>query len=171
MMPTREALLATADALPARPVAIEALWDGDTTGWMVWLAAVLPDGAGFRSHHLASLRDGGDFRLFNGQVPPWPEAQLAAAVGVELAERFGVPFHFPSPDHPEDDCPSWTERDRGIPCGMCGIPLLQWGACPWRGVCYHCHLAREREARGGSSPDAEPGAAPDRGDMAVSPNV
>jgi hypothetical protein len=150
MMPTREELLATADALPARPVAIEAFWDGDTTGWRVELVAVLPAGAGVRNHHLASLRDGGDIRLFNGQVPPWPEARLASVVGAEVAGRLGVPFYFPSPDHPEDDCPAWADRERGYPCGRCGIPLLQRDGCPWRGVCYHCHLAQEREASGGA---------------------
>jgi hypothetical protein len=148
MMPTREELLATADALPVRPVAIEAQWDGDTDGWRVWLAAVLPDGVGYRSHHLATFQDGGDIRLFNGQVPPWPEARAAATFGTELAARFGVPFYFPSPDHPEDDCPGWAERDRGYPCRRCGILLLQRNdPCPWRGVCYHCHLDEEREKK------------------------
>ena len=33
--------------------------------------------------------------------PSWPQAQLAQAVGTELAERYGVPFEFASPDRPQ----------------------------------------------------------------------
>lgn len=147
MLPSREELLREADALPETPVAFEASWDGDSSGWFVALTAVLRTGAGYRDHHLATLQEGGDLRLFNGQVPPWPEARRAREVGAELADRFGVPFYFPSPHHPEDQCPSWAERDRGYPCRRCGIPLLQRDPCPWRGVCYHCHLEEERETK------------------------
>ena len=150
MLLSREELLVKAAALPGPPVAFEALWDGDTDGWGVEIAAVLTDGEGYRNHHLAFLRGGGDIRLFNGQVPPWPEAKLAAAVGAELAGRFQVPFFFPSPDHPEDGCPAWVDRERGYPCRRCGILLLQRDPCPWRGVCYHCHLEEERENKKGS---------------------
>jgi hypothetical protein len=97
VLPSRDELLAKVADLTEQPLAFEAQWDGDTGGWGIALAAVLRAGSGFRSHVLAFLRDGGDFRLFNGQVPPWPEARLAAEVGAEMAERFGVPFYFPSP--------------------------------------------------------------------------
>jgi hypothetical protein len=147
VLPSREKLLAKADSLPGPPVAIEALWDGDSGGWGVTLAAVLRSGDGYRSHAIAFLRGGGDIRLFNGHVPPWPEARLAAEIGAELAGRFGVPFHFPSPERPEEDCPTWAERDQGYPCRRCGISLLQRDECPWRGNCYHCHLAEERERK------------------------
>lgn len=143
----RDEALAKAAELPGRPAAIEAYWDGDTSGWFVVLAAVLKSGAGYRAAVLVSIEDGGDIRLFNGQAPPWGEARLAQEVGEELAAKFGVPFYFPSPDHPEDDCPRWWEQDQGYPCRRCGIPLLQRDPCPWRGVCYHCHLAEKREAK------------------------
>jgi hypothetical protein len=147
VLPSRDELLAKVADLAEPPLAFEAQWDGDSGGWGIVLAAVLRAGPGFRSHNLAFLRGGGDFRLFNGQVPPWPEARLAAEVGAELAERFGVPFYFPSPDHPEDDCPDWVDRERGSPCRRCGILLLQHDPCPWKGVCYHCHLAEEKEKK------------------------
>jgi len=112
MLPTREHLLSKAESLPATPVAFEAFWDGDTTGWYVVLAAVIRDVDGFRHYDLGTMRgDGGDMRIFNGQVPPWPEAKLAAEVGVELAERFGVPFDFAHPNEPTDS-PPWWERHR-----------------------------------------------------------
>ncbi|MFI6514161.1 hypothetical protein ACIBF1_01215 [Spirillospora sp. NPDC050679] len=91
-----------------RVEAIEAVWDGDTDGWFVLLLAVAarPE----REHVLASVRRGGDIRVFNGQVPPWPEAVEAARVGAEVAARLGVPFHFASPDEPDDEAPRWWSR-------------------------------------------------------------
>jgi hypothetical protein len=150
--PTREAIMQQAEGIPAPPVAIEAFWDGDTTGWFVVLTMLYVDGSAAEHQHreypLADLRgEGGDLRLFNGQAPPWPEAARAKDIGEELASRFAVPFYFPSPDHPEDSCPRWWEQSRGYPCRRCGIPLLQRDPCPWRGVCYFCHLAEEKEAK------------------------
>lgn len=92
-------LIANVTALPRRPDAIEAVWDGDSIGWVVDLTAVT---AVPRTEHcLAMIRHGSDLRLFNGQVPPWPEAQEAAELGTALAEHFGVPFYFESPDVPD----------------------------------------------------------------------
>jgi hypothetical protein len=132
--------------LPAAAVAIEAYWDGDSSGWFVVLVAVVGGDAGYEGRSLWASK-GYDFRLFTGQVPPWPEARRAAELGQALATPLGVPFYFPSPDHPEDDCPRWWERDKGTPCRRCGIPLLQRDPCSHRGVCYQCHLAEEKQAR------------------------
>jgi hypothetical protein len=103
-------LIGRVQALPGRPAAIEAFWDGDTDGWFVVLAAatIEPEAEA----DLAFLRHGGDLRVFNGQVPPWPEAQEAQATGQALAEHFGVPFHFASPDVPDDAAPRWREAGR-----------------------------------------------------------
>ena len=92
-------------ALPGRTAAIEALWDGDTDSWCVDLIALTD--APVAEHRLATVRHGSDLRLFNGAVPPWPEAREAQTVGSALAERFGVPFHFASPDEPDIDAPRW----------------------------------------------------------------
>jgi hypothetical protein len=154
MLPSRDEILAKVVAVPHTPVAIEALWDGDSIGWYVVLTAITeepgPTHARYGEYDLASLREaGGDMRIFNGQVPPWPEAELAREVGQEIATRLGVPFYFPAPHCPEDQCPRWWDRDRGYPCSRCGIPLLQHDRCPWRGTCYECHLALERMAKSG----------------------
>ncbi len=141
---SRELIFAKLSMLTSPLIAIEALWDGDTTGWFICLNAITKDG---QSHQLDVLSDGGDIRLFNGHVPPWPEAVAAKQLGNELAGRFGVEFYFPSPDHPEDNCPGWMERNKGYPCQRCGILLLQRPGCPWRGFCYHCHLEEEHELR------------------------
>lgn len=101
-------LAATVAALPHPPHAIEAYWDGDTSGWFVCLAAVSAPPPTERT--LALIRFGGDIRLFNGEVPPWPEAQEATAVGTALADRLGIPFWFASPDEALDDAPRWWDE-------------------------------------------------------------
>lgn len=93
------------EALPGRTVAIEAAWDGDSDGWCVDLMAITD--VPTAEHRLATIRHGNDLRVFNGTVPPWPEAVEAETVGRALAERFGVPFHFASPDQPDYDAPRW----------------------------------------------------------------
>jgi hypothetical protein len=99
------ALTDQVEALPGRTVAIEALWDGDSDGWCVDLTALTDHPAA--EHRLATIRHGSDMRLFNGTVPPWPEAQEATTVGRALAEHLRVPFHFASPDQPDLDAPRW----------------------------------------------------------------
>jgi hypothetical protein len=100
-----DVLARQAATLPHPPDAIEALWDGDTDGWFVCLVAVT-----LRpkfEHTLAFIRHGADMRIFNGEVPPWPEALEANATGRALANRLDVPFHFASPDNPNSDLPRW----------------------------------------------------------------
>ena len=157
MLPTPEALLAKFASLPATPVAFEAFWDGDTSGWYLVLVAIYAeDGASsyFEKDISALQGDGGDIResagdlrIFNAQVPPWPEAALAQQAGEELAKKHGVEFFLVSRNHPADDCPRWWDRKQGYPCRSCGLLLLQRDPCPWRGVCYQCHLA-EAKAQG-----------------------
>ncbi|WP_405983348.1 hypothetical protein [Streptomyces sp. NBC_00872] len=100
-----ETLAARIGQQSGRPAALEALWDGDTDGWMVDLVAVFD--APRSEVRLATIRHGSDLRLFDGQVPPWPEAQEAIRIGTALAERFDVPFHFASPDEPDDQAIRW----------------------------------------------------------------
>ncbi|MFF2566663.1 hypothetical protein [Streptomyces sp. NPDC058084] len=99
--------IALTHRVPGRLAAIEAIWDGDTKGWMVLLQAILKNPQGEVT--LDVYRHGTDIRVFNGQVPPWPEAEEAFAIGSALAERCGVPFHFASPDEPDDDAPRWWD--------------------------------------------------------------
>jgi hypothetical protein len=143
-LPTESDIRDKIAELPFAPFALEALWDGDTTGWGIALSAV---SASDESHFLAWFRDSGDIRLFHGAVPPWPEAKLVGELGNKFAGELRVPLYFPSPNHPEDECPTWSERSQGYPCRDCGTPLLQRDPCPWRGVCYQCHLKAERETR------------------------
>jgi hypothetical protein len=100
-------LTAEVRALPHEPAAIEALWDGDSEGWMVRLLAVTL--APRAEHHLATVQHGTDIRLFSGEVPPWPEALEASTAGRRLAERLGVPFYFASPEKPDYPTPRWWD--------------------------------------------------------------
>jgi hypothetical protein len=144
------ALLAGIKAATAEPVALEALWDGDTQGWFLELSVVIredsnPRAPSYRSRPLSVLSFGSDFRLFNGTVPPWPEAVLAQRVGPLVAEKLRIPFWFPSPNEPDDGCPHWWQQDAAIPCQDCGKPIIPTTS-PYlpKEVCYPCHLRRER---------------------------
>ncbi|XVU30180.1 hypothetical protein ACQPZJ_24745 [Actinoplanes sp. CA-054009] len=115
--PTTEQLIAKAAAVTAPIAAVEAYWDGDTQGWHVPLVAVVRRPS---RHHpafdevlLTILDGGGDIRLFNGQAPPWPEAQSATAQGQAVAHHFGVPFLFASPELPVLDPPRWWDGRDG----------------------------------------------------------
>ncbi|MEU7576180.1 hypothetical protein AB0B50_01040 [Streptomyces sp. NPDC041068] len=110
--PTVADMAAAIRAEAGRPVVIEALWDGDTQGWMVDVVAVFPPAGGGavpRDLRLATLRHGSDLRIFNGQAPPWPEAVEARGVGEELAGMFRIPFHFASPEEPDDQASRWWD--------------------------------------------------------------
>ncbi|MCS0605662.1 hypothetical protein NX794_31330 [Streptomyces sp. LP11] len=98
-----DSLAARAAGHPGRVAAIEAVWDGDTfRDWFVVLLAVLDGPAG--DGHLATV-----LWLRGGPEP----STAATEAGRALAERLGVPFHFASPDAPDDQAPRWRETRGG----------------------------------------------------------
>ncbi|HEX2357609.1 MAG TPA: hypothetical protein VHI50_14285 [Micromonosporaceae bacterium] len=105
-----ETLLGRVAGIGWAPDAIEAVWDGDTHGWLVLLVAVRENPR--TESTLAIVRHGGDLRVFNGQVPPWSEAEEATHLGRALAERLRVPFYFASPEEPDVDVPRWWDVHR-----------------------------------------------------------
>lgn len=134
-MPTFEELVAKADAITLPIRAVEAFWDGDTQGWMVCLAVLV--GHDEREVVLSGLRQpAGDMRIFDGQVPPWPEALLARRAGEAIAAEHGVPFWFPADDAPEEAAPRWSERDSAVPCEGCGRLIVMRGHATLR--CSGC---------------------------------
>ena len=77
---------------PEGAVAVQAEWDGDTTGWFVRLEVMFADHHDPQAVYLAALRGpGGDMRLFNGQLPPWPEPVIVtiAPTGFALLAPLG----------------------------------------------------------------------------------
>lgn len=115
--PTTAQLIERMEAAAAPVAAVEAFWDGDTQGWYVVLVAVLRRPGRLHDRFddvlLTVLRHGSDIRLFTGAVPPWPEAQQAIEQGRAVARHAGVPFHFASPEKPDDDLPRWWDLQLG----------------------------------------------------------
>lgn len=107
-----ESLAALASGILARVVAVEAVWDGDTVhDWFVNLLAVTEDPAG--EHALATVYWGTGARALETEGadagPLSPHAAAATRAGTALAGHLGVPFHFASPEKPDDGAPRWRD--------------------------------------------------------------
>ncbi|MFG2006649.1 hypothetical protein ACGFNU_46635 [Spirillospora sp. NPDC048911] len=107
-----DAIAAEIRGLSWSPAAIEAEWDGDSFGWMVVLSVVGAEPG--TEHCVENIRPGTELRLFHGEAP-LPEAKEATRVGNLVADRFGIPFYFASPDQPEIDLPRWWDTVRRPP--------------------------------------------------------
>lgn len=121
-----------------RPV-VEALWDGDTQGWFLDLFVSTER----ERCHVAMLSYGSDLRLFNGTVPAWPEAEVAGRVARRL-RAVGFTIWFPSPEHPDDECPAYSERETATACVDCGKLILPRSQ-PYipAEFCHRCYRIRE----------------------------
>uniref|UniRef100_A0AAU2K3Y6 Uncharacterized protein n=1 Tax=Streptomyces sp. NBC_00049 TaxID=2903617 RepID=A0AAU2K3Y6_9ACTN len=105
-----ESLACRAGGVGGRVVAVEAVWDGDTVhGWFVVLLAITAGPAGenalatvYRRTAERYLGEGAD--LGGRHVA----AVAAERAGGALAAHLGVPFHFASPDTPDDEAPRWS---------------------------------------------------------------
>lgn len=104
-----DSLAALAHGIRAKVVAVEAVWDGDTVhGWFVNLLAITDDPAGQKG--LATIYWGAAERALDGADTGGlhhPSAAAATRAGTALAAHLGVPFHFASPDTPDDEAPRW----------------------------------------------------------------
>jgi hypothetical protein len=138
--------------VPGKPLVLEALWDGDTDGWSIYINLYTQTRKFFSKiinrATLGIISFGGDIRLFTGQVPKWPEAELAKALGQQAMGKFGVTFYFPSDNEPDDDCPTWFEKHLAIKCEDCGKLIIPTTS-PYlpKEICYNCHLRRESNAK------------------------
>ena len=134
--------------IPGRPTVLEALWDGDTQGWFVILNLYTETGNFFwkkeTRQHLGTVSFGGDIRLFNGEVPKWPEAELTKAWGQKAVSKYGLTFYFPSDSEPDNNCPNWSQRHLAINCADCNKLIIPTDSkyLP-KDICYNCHLKRE----------------------------
>ncbi|MFJ2750099.1 hypothetical protein [Streptomyces sp. NPDC087297] len=103
-----DSLAALAHGVPGRVVAIEAVWDGDTVhDWFVNLLALADEPVGQKC--LATVYWGTAVRALDGADTGGlhPSAAAATRAGTALAGHLGVPFHFASPDNPDDEAPRW----------------------------------------------------------------
>lgn len=144
------------EALNGIPQVLEALWDGDTDGWHLYLTLYYkqrtwwfrqPFQQNLSKATLGIISLGGDIWLFNGAVPPWPKAELAKELGKMAREKYGLTFFMPS-EEPDDDCPAWDQQHRAIACGVCGKLIIPTDS-PYlpKGICYGCHLRQEATQR------------------------
>jgi hypothetical protein len=95
--PTVDEMVATIVAADAPPVAVEVCWDGDASGWIADLVAVV-------------ARPGDDH-------PHYDEVALWSYRGADVADRgravarlLGVPFHFDHSGAPDIGLPRWWDR-------------------------------------------------------------
>ncbi|MDF1665984.1 MAG: hypothetical protein P1V97_29780, partial [Planctomycetota bacterium] len=138
-----------ANQLQSQARVLEALWDGDSQGWCLELFLTTVDNSGSEKRsHFESLNYGSDLRLFNGQVPPWPESIVAQGLGARLSQEFNCVIWFPSPEHPDDDCPAYSERHLAIPCADCCklIMPIESPDIP-KDLCYSCQDSRREKER------------------------
>ncbi|MGW4034617.1 hypothetical protein ACWEFL_35870 [Streptomyces sp. NPDC004838] len=101
-----ESLAYRAAGCGGRIVAIEAIWDGDTVhDWFVQLLAITADPAG--EAQMATVYWSTAQQCLGEQEERHPVAVAAERAGRALAEHLSVPFHFASPDTPDDEAPRW----------------------------------------------------------------
>ncbi|WP_299433934.1 hypothetical protein [uncultured Aquimarina sp.] len=151
---TYEEAVTKIKALGGKPIAVEAQWDGDTQGWFLMMFVIITIKKGvFQAsktevHHLGNLSLGSDLRVFNGTVPPYPEARVATEIGEKLAKKYKLEFFFPSPIDPDDDCPRWTEKEKAISCVDCNKLIIPTDNLHRpKNICYNCNLTREQNKR------------------------
>ncbi|MFY0525856.1 hypothetical protein ACN28I_22825 [Archangium gephyra] len=94
--------------MESAPLVLEALWDGDTTSWILVLSAILPGAS--RAHprftevHLVSMRGSGE-----------PVIAVAQELGRMAHARWNIPLYFPALEPPDIDPPRWW--DTGLSAG------------------------------------------------------
>ncbi|MHA7631150.1 hypothetical protein [Corallococcus sp. M7] len=93
--------LASLEALPSPPLAIEALWDGDSYGWMLNLHAILPGASREHPRFTAVC-----LVLMRG--PSEHMSEVALEIGRIAQERWRITLYLPSRE-PSIDAPRWWD--------------------------------------------------------------
>ncbi|WP_328765084.1 MULTISPECIES: hypothetical protein [unclassified Streptomyces] len=110
-----ESLAYRADGAAGRILAIEAIWEGDAVReWFVRLLAITTDPA--EQHPLATIYTSTAKQHFGEDVDRGerhPAGVAAERAGSALATHLSVPFHFASPDTPDDEAPRWQPAKPG----------------------------------------------------------
>lgn len=131
-------------AIGGRPLALEAVWDGDTEGWYLCLTVYTRGGRNtYGEHFLGTVEPGADFILPDGVSSLCVESFLANQWGQMAAVQYGLEFYFPSSDEYTDDCPRWPQRHLGVHCADCGKLILKETAARYKDACFHCDMNRE----------------------------
>lgn len=104
-----ESLACRAAGCGGRIVAIEAIWDGDTVhDWFVRLLAITSDPSGETGMATVYWSTAKSYLSEEDNLHSrHPVAVAAERAGSTLAAHLSVPFHFASPDNPDDEAPRW----------------------------------------------------------------
>lgn len=125
-----------------KPIVLEALWDGDTTGWHLCLFVSVKTGIfnnSINRHFIGRIFIEGNNR---------DEALLAKELGEKAAKKYDLEFYFPSQDEPDDDCPQWTQRHLAINCQNCDKLIIPTTSVHLpKHICYNCHLKQEQNKK------------------------
>ncbi|BAV06048.1 hypothetical protein SAMN05421788_106117 [Filimonas lacunae] len=148
LISSNDVLEAEIAKVPGKPAVLEVLWDGDSEGWFLYATLYSLQRKFFRNkmliHRLGVIRFNGDHSQFNGTTPDWPEAAYAVILGRQMAEKYDLTFYFPSEKEPEDNCPGWMQRHKGVSCADCNKLILPVVAPDLpRNICYNCYLKKE----------------------------
>ncbi|RKH56353.1 hypothetical protein [Corallococcus aberystwythensis] len=84
----RSHALTNLEALPQPPLALEALWDGDSYGWILLVNAILP-GASHEHPRFTAVQ------LVAMQGPSSHMGEVALEIGRVAQDRWKVPLYFP----------------------------------------------------------------------------
>lgn len=105
--PTLEGLRTKIGELGGLPLALEAVWDGDTVfNWFVILFAIVPDSGAERGMRACWLD-----RFVSRHGDP---AAMASELGRVFADELAVPFFFASPHDPDDRAPRWWDSAKAL---------------------------------------------------------
>ncbi|MDJ1496672.1 hypothetical protein QNI19_27310 [Cytophagaceae bacterium DM2B3-1] len=121
----------------SKPLAIQALWDEEAFIWptreteahlCLWVVYSHP--TDYKADMVYSLGES--------------QSAIIPLLGKYFAQKFDIPFYFPSPNEVDDDCPTWWEQDKGIHCEDCQKLFIpsDMSHRP-KDICYPCHLRRE----------------------------
>jgi hypothetical protein len=130
-----------------KPKAVEAMWHRNLGEWFIELNLIAEKRL---IHKELSTHYLGDISLANHSFigtseNPFPEADYAKEIGRKLQKKFDLEFYFPSPNGPDNNCPRWHEKERGIECATCKKlifpnrhPNMQ------KNLCENCNLQWEQ---------------------------
>lgn len=112
---TFELLDSAIQKVGGKPIALEVLWDGDTEGWFLSVYLYTEKRYFFNKkqtrHSLGYISLGDDIRIFNADNP-WTEISFIQELAEKTVAKYNLEFYFPSSDKPDDNCPTWLDRQK-----------------------------------------------------------